>query len=286
MKNSKLLLICAASLMYSSAAWADRLHSCDALNGLVSWSTLKTKLKTAVTPGGTPANGGFGFNMWATIVANDGTVCAVAYSGNRYTDQWLESRVISAQKAYTANGLSLSSNTQPSGKVGVPLSTANLYAAVQPGGSLYGLQFANPVDPGDAYDKGRKPADPYTFGTPNDTMVGDVVGGTNVFGGGLALYAAGAKVGGIGVSGDTSCTDHFVAWKLRNLLGLDKMGAIGASGVTASGDNARPDNIVFDIPATSPTNTQGNVGVSAGGFGHPSCVFQPGNPSQLPAVTH
>jgi hypothetical protein len=64
------------------------------------------------------------------------------------------------------------------------------------------------------------------------------------------------------------------------------MGAIGASGVTASGDNARPDNIVFDIPATSPTNTQGNVGVSAGGFGHPSCVFQPGNPSQLPAVTH
>jgi hypothetical protein len=27
------------------------------------------------------------------------------------------------------------------------LSTANLYSAVQPGGSLYGLQHSNPVDP-------------------------------------------------------------------------------------------------------------------------------------------
>jgi hypothetical protein len=43
-------------------------------------------------------NGGLDFNMWATLVANDGTVCAVAFSGGTYTDQWLGSRIISAQR--------------------------------------------------------------------------------------------------------------------------------------------------------------------------------------------
>src|SRR5436309_1699374 len=43
-------------------------------------------------------------NMWATIVAADGTVCAVAYTGDDALEaQWLLSRVISAQKANTAN---------------------------------------------------------------------------------------------------------------------------------------------------------------------------------------
>ena len=92
--------------------------------------------------------------MWATIVANDGTVCAVAFSGSKYTDQWLGSRVISAQKANTANDFSLSNGSPPSGSLfptGLALSTANLYSAVQPGGSLYGLQHSNPVDPETAY---------------------------------------------------------------------------------------------------------------------------------------
>jgi hypothetical protein len=48
----------------------------------------------------------------------------------------------------------------------------------------------------------------------------------NVFGGGLALFTTGGKkVGGIGVSGDTSCTDHFAAWRVRNTFGLDHLGA-------------------------------------------------------------
>jgi len=59
-------------------------------------------------------NGGLGFNMWATIVANDGTVCVIAFSGADYTGQWLASRVISAQKANTANGLSLGKGAPPS----------------------------------------------------------------------------------------------------------------------------------------------------------------------------
>ena len=97
---------------------------------------------------GAGGNGGLGFNMWATLVANDGTVCAVAFSGTEFTDQWLASRVISAQKANTANGLSLgqASHCQATSLFpnGLALSTANLYSAVQPGGSLYGLQHSNP----------------------------------------------------------------------------------------------------------------------------------------------
>ena len=33
----------------------------------------------------------------------------------------------------------------------------------------------------------------------------------------------GKKVGAIGVSGDTSCTDHAVAWKIRHLMGFDNV---------------------------------------------------------------
>jgi len=64
-------------------------------------------------------------------------VCAVAFTGFDRGDQWPGSRVISAQKANTANAFSLP---------GLALSTAKLYSAVQPGGSLYGLQHSNPVD--------------------------------------------------------------------------------------------------------------------------------------------
>ena len=115
-------------------------------SGLPSQSALQGALSAAVGPG----NGGLGFNMWASIVANDGTVCAVAFTGAGYTDQWLGSRVIAAQKANTANDFSLGEGSHmPAVSLfqnGLALSTGNLYAAVQPGGSLYGLQHSNPVD--------------------------------------------------------------------------------------------------------------------------------------------
>jgi hypothetical protein len=121
--------------------------------GLPSQAALQTALDSAINAGG---NGGLGFNMWGTVVAVDGTVCAVAFSGTRFTDQWLGSRVISAQKANTANDFSLGegSHMPASSKFpnGLALSTANLYSAVQPGGSLYGLQHSNPVDPEIAYE--------------------------------------------------------------------------------------------------------------------------------------
>jgi hypothetical protein len=84
----------------------------------------------------------------------------------------------------------------------------------------------------------------------------------NVFGGGLALYnAQGVLLGALGVSGDSSCADHNIAWKTRHGLALDYVPA----GV--SGDLMRPDNIVYDI-----TPQPGQMpGVSAGGWGHPIC---------------
>jgi len=209
---------------------------------------------------------GLDLQMWATIVDRDGIVCAVAFSGADRGSQWPGSRVISAQKANTANSFSLGDPTASTKfPHGLALSTANLYSAVQPGGSLFGLQESNPVDTGVAY-KGPSA----NFGKHNDPMVGEKIGGVNVFGGGLALYAAPKKiVGAVGVSGDTSCADHNIGWRVRNYLGLDHLK--GVAGV--SGDADRPDNIIFDITG----------GVSAGGFGHPTCLFT-GAVNTLPAV--
>jgi Haem-degrading len=249
-----------------------------ACSGLPSHGKLRNALISAVST----FNGGLGFNMWGTLVANDGTVCAVAFSGGSYTDQWFGSRVISAQKANTANGFSLSAIAPPPTanlfKMGLALSTANLYSAVQPGGSLYGLQHSNPVDTTAAYPQGNA----ILFGTAQDPMVGSRIGGVNVFGGGLALYKGGEKVGGLGVSGDTSCTDHNVAWRVRNALGLDKFGKVGADGGVA-GDVDHPDNIIFDIKP----NPDGGTGISAGGFGHPTCPNSASfDVTTLPKVTH
>ncbi len=225
---------------------------------------------------------GLNNQMWATIVDRSGIVCAVAFSGPAGNPgaQWPASRAISAQKANTANGLSLDSSSFSNGsgqKNGLALSTANLYSAVQPGGSLYGLQHSNPVDTAVAY---AGSVANYGTGT-GDPMVGQRIGGVNVFGGGLGLYATGKViVGGLGVSGDTSCEDHFVAWRVRNTLGLDHL--MGVGGV--SGDPSRPDNIIFDIASNSiGANSIGGTGVSASGFGHPTCI-NTGNPATLPVV--
>jgi uncharacterized protein GlcG (DUF336 family) len=219
-------------------------------------------LKAALISAQKQSNGGFGLEMWGTIVDRDGEVCAVAFTGADRGAQWPGSRVISAQKAYTANAFSLP---------GLALSTANLYTATQPGGSLYGLQHSNPVDPALAY------LGPATdFGTIKDPMVGYRVGGVNVFGGGLALYNSSHELlGAIGVSGDSSCADHNIAWETRHNLGLDYVPA----GV--SGDATRPDNIVYDI-----TPQPGQMpGLSTSGWGHPICsAAATTDAGKLPAI--
>jgi len=209
-------------------------------------------LKAAFVSARAATNGGFNLDMWATVVDRDGFVCAVAFTGGNRGDQWPGSRVISAQKANTANAFSLP---------GLALSTANLYSAVQPGGSLYGLQQSNPVSTDQAYS-----GNPANYGQPNDPMVGGRIGGINVFGGGLALYnSSGTLLGAIGVSGDTSCADHNIAWRTRNGLNLDYV----PGGVAAifGGDPTHKDNIIFDILPQA-----GQMpGVSSSGFGHPHC---------------
>ncbi len=212
------------------------------------FADLSAALTAVVTAGG---NGGLGNDMWGTIVDRDGVVCAVAKTGAA-SEQWPGSRVISAQKANTANAFSLPPTA--GGIAGLALSTANLYSAVQPGGSLFGLQESNPVNFTDAYAGSAA-----TWGTAGDPLVTKKIGGVNVFGGGLALYTSGGPlVGGIGVSGDTSCTDHIVAWKARSALNLDNVIAGVAAGT---------DNIIFDIVGAA-----GNF-KSKGGFGHPECGF-------------
>jgi len=203
-------------------------------------------LKTALIAAQQQKNSGLGFNMWGTVVNRDGFVCAVVFTGTSRGDQWPGSRVISAQKANTANAFSVP---------GFALSTANLYAATQNGGSLFGLQFSNPVDNTVAYA-----GDATMYGQTADPLVGKQIGGVNVFGGGLALYAPGKRlVGALGVSGDTSCTDHIIAWKVRSMLNMANVPA-GVGGTGA-------DNMINDYITDRVTGQA----VSASGYGHPTC---------------
>jgi uncharacterized protein GlcG (DUF336 family) len=206
----------------------------------VDHARLREALRSSVKASGGPANGGFENHEWAAIVRRDGIVCAVAFSGDSVSDQWPGSRAISMEKANTANAFSLK---------GMAFATANLFALAQPGQSLYGIISSNPAAP-DANS-----GDAAQFGTPNDPMMGKSIGGVIVFGGGLALYDGNDIIGGLGVSGDSACADHNVAWRIRKALGLDK--------VPAGVNPERKDAIVYDVNA---------AGQSASGFGHPKCA--------------
>lgn len=228
----------AAATLLVPMAPAVAAPACEDLPG---HKALTEALKGAIKPTGGPTNGGLETHMWATVVDRSGEVCAVTRSGDAPGDQWPGSRVISAQKANTANAFSLPN---------LALSTANLWAATQPGGSLFGLQHSNPVNTKAAY-KGNFEQ----YGKRQDPLVGSKIGGVNVFGGGVALYSdEGELVGALGVSGNTSCADHNVAWRTRAELGFDQV----PGGVSPNGD----DGIIYDV---------GEDDESAGGFGHPTC---------------
>lgn len=207
-------------------------------SGLPDAAHLRSVLQSVVRQGSSK-NGGLGNQEWAVIVNRDGVGCAVVFSGTTRSDQWPGSRVIAASKANTANGLSGSDYA---------LSTANIFAASQPGQSLYSLATSAPPNPAAVF------GNPASFGTPDDPMVGKAVGGIIVFGGGLPLYSSKGKIlGGLGLSGDTSCTDHIIAWKVRHELHLDVV-PMGPS-------RDHNDNMILDF----------HNGVSASGFGHPAC---------------
>jgi uncharacterized protein GlcG (DUF336 family) len=206
--------------------------------GLPDANRLRTVLQSVVRQGSSK-NGGLGNQEWAVIVNRNGIGCAVVYSGTSASQEWPGSRVIAASKANTANGLSNDDYA---------LSTANVYAASQPGQSLYSLATSAPPNPQAVF------GNPASFGTPDDPMIGKAVGGIIVFGGGLPLYNAQGKIiGGLGLSGDTSCTDHVIAWQVRHELHLDA--------VTMGPSPAHNDNMILDF----------NNGQSPSGFGHPAC---------------
>ena len=225
----KKLFIIALSITFASFAFAD---DCDVLP---RWKELQTALKKARGVD----NGGLNNDIWATLVDRNGVICAVTFTGKLPGDQWPGSRGISAMKAFTANGFSLP---------GMALSTANLYSASQPGGFMFGIAEASPVETKLAYE-GKTDK----FGSESDPMVGRILGGTIVFGGGLPLYnEKGKLVGGLGVSGDTSCADHNIAWRTRQTLKLSKV----PKGMSPDGD----DNIVYLSKDEKPN-----------GYKHPLC---------------
>ena len=244
MRHFKLILIAALAILLTTGLFVSA-------GSLPNHAQLQAALKTVVAE----KNGGLGFHMWATLVDRDGVVRAVVFSGKERGEQWPGSRTISAQKANTANAFSLPPFS---------LSTANLFSAVQPGGSLFGLQFSNPVDTTVAY---QGPS--VDIGTEKDPLVNHKMGGVNVFGGGLALYDSEGKLcGAIGVSGDSSCADHNIAWKVRHTLNLDNVPA----GVSSTKD----DNIVYDI----------RTGKSDSGWGHPACSPEATTIAQKLPATH
>jgi uncharacterized protein GlcG (DUF336 family) len=180
---------------------------------LPSADTLRQLLRQAPTLG---EAGGLasGRNMWASVVDRKGRVCAVVVSTDDPTAAWPGSRGIALAKAYTANAFSTDQ---------APLSTARLYTLSQPGHSLWGVAAGNPIDPA-------------CLTGPEQGLQGGarVCGGSIAFGGGLALYRGSAKIGGLGVSGDTACTDHEIAKRVRDKAGLNPAGGPFADDITYS----------------------------------------------------
>jgi uncharacterized protein GlcG (DUF336 family) len=221
------LITVAVGLLLSTPALADR--NCNISDSIVN--NLQAQLAHVVTL----ANGGlFTPNrMWSAVVDRQGILCSVVRSD---PDAWPGSRSIAIAKASTANDFS---NNK------LALSTANLYSFTQPAntnpsltiifpaGSLYGLNNSNPFNP--------------EF-QAQGTGVGQVPGGIITFGGGVALYVGGQVIGGLGVSGDTACADHAIAYRMRAAARL----------------NATPssDNIVYL-----------NLGEQPHDLGHPHCFL-------------
>jgi uncharacterized protein GlcG (DUF336 family) len=206
---------------------------------------VQSKLATVVNL--SDGNGGIFFPhpnvMWSAVVDRQGILCSVIVTG----DAWPGSRAIAIAKAETANDFSNSL---------LALSTANLYAPTQPGGSLFGLNNSNPFNPFD---------NRITTDSGLGTGVGQNPGGIITFGGGVALYSSGLVIGGLGVSGDSSCADHAIAFRMRKLAALDAV----PKGVAP--DNT--DNIIYAPLGTVPT-----------GFEQPHCFPSDLSPSQIETI--
>src|SRR4051812_40414380 len=207
-------------IVVSTASAQDTVGACDIPAATVAAVQAQLAPTVALNNGGI-----FSPNrMWSAVVDRRGQLCSVVKIG----DAWPGSRAIAIAKAGTANDFS---------NDGLALSTANLYSATQPGGSLYGLNNSNPYNP--------------AF-LPQGTGGGNVPGGIITFGGGVPLYSGGQVIGGLGLSGDSACADHVIAYRMRRAAHLDGIPAgVGFNGT---------DNIDYLKKNEDPN-----------GFKHPSC---------------
>jgi uncharacterized protein GlcG (DUF336 family) len=194
-----LLGVLATSLLRAGSAVASAAPAkCQALP---DEDELKGFLADAPAAGGVAGGLFNGTKMWAAVVNRDGEICAYTTSTADPSQVWPGSQAIAKSKAYTANAFSLDD---------FALSTARLYTFTQPGHSLWSLGQSN------------------LFNTqfllpPNQANVlkNQINGGLIFFGGGVPLYKDGVLIGGLGVSGDTSCADHEIAKRVRDLAGMN-----------------------------------------------------------------
>jgi len=241
-----------AAVLPFSTAFADdddkkdngRSNSNSNCSGMPTAAQLKAWLVAAPANGGTVGGLFNGTRMWGAIVNRDGELCVVASSQDDVKQVWPGSLAIAKSKAFTANAFSLDN---------LALSTARLYTLTQPGHSLWSLGQSNLFDS-------------RFLSQPSDPTEGrnQIAGGLIFFGGGVPLYRNGRVIGGLGVSGDTSCADHEVAKRVRILANLNPPGGPAVDDITYS----NPDG--------------------AGVFTHPRCnnTFRNGGfiGNELPAV--
>ena len=201
-------MLCAVSLVAATPVMAG---NCDAVP---KKSELQALLVSAPGVGGDAGGLFHGTKMWGAIVNRDGELCTFITSTDDPTQTWPGSQAVAKAKAYTANAFS---------NDGLALSTARLYTFSQPGHSLFGLNNSNPFE-------SRFLTQPGGSGGGN----GKVAGGIITFGGGVPLYKSGKIIGGLGISGDTACTDHEIAKRVRILAGLNPPGGSAADDISYS----------------------------------------------------
>jgi uncharacterized protein GlcG (DUF336 family) len=183
--------------------------------GLPTEAALKGFLNAAPAAGGDAGGLFHGERMWGAVVNRSGELCTYATSTDDPSQVWPGSQAIAKSKAYTANAFSLDT---------LALSTARLYTFTQPGHSLWSLGQSNLFEP-------KFLAPPSGQGGGKEQITGGLI----FFGGGVPLYdGAGKIIGGLGISGDTSCADHEISKRVRNLADLNPPGGAAADDITYS----------------------------------------------------